>query len=116
MNTKTRRAKRELYFKLTDSDYILKGKDAASKRAELDVIERRFEDLKKKAKSEVELKQQELNGVLSVIQQGRELREVECTELFDYERGVVSYLYDGEVLETRPMERHERQMKIEDAE
>lgn len=54
----------------------------------------------------------ELLGVLSTIRKGTEDRVVKCIEQKDFVNHMVHYIFNGEVLHSRAMEMHERQLEI----
>jgi len=101
-----------LTFKLTQEEYADKGKEAAEKAKELGEVEREFESIKKRFKGRIEEKQGELDDILKTIHRGEEERTVECVQVKDYKRHIVSYVFKGEVMKERPMEMHERQMEL----
>lgn len=102
----------DIEFLLTEPEYAEKGREAAERSRELGVLNLQFEREKKKFKSQIELKSDELNTILSVIQAGKETRNVECVEHKDYDRHMMVYIHRGEVVFERVMEQSERQVEL----
>jgi hypothetical protein len=106
---------KELEFKLSSADFERIGREAAQIQHELTA--HRIEE--KKIKTELKDKRVGLeNGlarVLKVIEQGTEVRQVDCIERKNFSENKVEYVFNGEVIESRPMEGHERQMELDPA-
>jgi len=107
-----RNVERELKFKLTESEFAEKGKQAAEASKKLAELEFEFEMVKRKWKGQIEGQTEIVHSILSVIHAGEEKRHVDCTERKDFEKFVVEYIYRGEIMENRPMQMHERQLEI----
>ena len=101
-----------LNFKLTEEDFADKGKDAGKLAGELGKLEAEFDGIKRQWKEKIEAKQTELDIILTTIRRGDEDRKVLCVEQKDFREHVVNYIFDGEIMHSRPMEMNERQMEL----
>lgn len=90
----------------------MKGKDAADKAQLIGETEREFDSVKKRFKGKIETQESDLADVLRTIREGEEVRLVECIERKDYQRHIVEYIYEGEVMEERAMTIDERQTEM----
>lgn len=103
---------KELTFKLTEKEIAQKGKSAAESKTRLTEKNHEFENVKQKYKGEIGAIECELSDHLSTIKRGTEDRTVECTMVKDFSRHVVEYVYNGEIMEERPMTMDERQPEL----
>lgn len=101
-----------LNFKLTEEDFAEKGKEAGKLAGEFGKLEAEFDGIKREWKEKLESKETELSLVLGTIRRGDEDRKVKCIEQKDFVQHVVNYIFDGEIMHTRPMELNERQMEL----
>lgn len=109
---KERTVERTLTFKLTEDDFSQKGKLAGNLSAELRKLESEEASVKKEWKEKLAEKEGDLYSVLSTIRKGAEDRVVKCIEQRDFNGHMVHYIFNGEVLHSRAMELHERQLEI----
>ena len=101
-----------LKFKLTDKEKLEKGNLLATLSRQIAVVDGVLKQAKSRHKADsAELKNQ-FEAAVSCLSTGTEHREVECEEVRDYEAKRVSYLYEGEVMEERPMRQDEMQLRI----
>jgi len=101
-----------LEFVLTEEDFSEKGKEAGKLGGELNKINNDFDLVKKEWKDKIESKEHELESVLRTIRDGKEKRKVKCVKQKDFQNYTVNWIFDGEVMHSRPMELHERQMEL----
>jgi hypothetical protein len=98
--------------KLTDPELLDRAKRAGQYRGELSALCVEFDDLKRKMKSQIELKEQELNQMLNVVQSGVEERTELCKQEKNYDSGVMEFYYQGAMVDSRPLSHEERQLTI----
>lgn len=108
------KCERTLPFKLNDEDKARKGEDASkyNKQLEAAVEAKKFEMSKHNAKI-TELTKK-VSSELKKINEGIERRPVTCVAVKNFEKDVIEYWFEGEVLETTPMKPDDRQMKLVD--
>lgn len=108
------KVKRALPFKLTDEEKARKGEAAANlneqlevavaaKKVEVDKHSLKIKDLTKK-----------ISNTLHAISTGEERREVQCTEIKNFEKNLVEYVFKGQTLESREMTADDRQLVLAD--
>lgn len=98
--------------KLSDEELVDRAKRAGVYRHELSVLVNDFDEAKRKAKSQIELKEQELNHMLHVVQTGVEEKTELCKVEIDYDRGVKEFYWNGVHVDTEPLRPEERQMSL----
>lgn len=104
--------KRALPFKLNDEQKARKGEQAALLSKKLaEVVEKKKEEVAKFTASIKNL-QNQIHDRLRCIEEGIERREVECTEVKNFNENQVEYHFEGKVLETRPMTEVDRQTEM----
>jgi hypothetical protein len=101
-----------LNFKLTEEDFADKGKEAGKISGELNKLEAEFDRIKKEWKEKIEEQEAALSLIHSTIRRGDEDRKVICVEQKDFAKYVVNYVFNGEIMHSRPMEMSERQMEL----
>lgn len=108
----SRKAMRELAFKLSEADFAAKAKQVAEAQQKLGKLASEFQGVKDNYKARIQLLENEIGHILAVISSGVEQREVECDERVDYDRGIVEYVFNGEVRAERPMTPMDRQQSM----
>jgi len=103
---------RTLTFQLTESDFAVKARILAELNSESCGDSVRFEALKKHWKRKIEDTQEKISDVMDLVLEGEEARVVECLEIKDFDRNLVSYSYKGEIMEERAMTVEERQLEM----
>lgn len=105
---------KELRFPLTHEDVERKAREAAAISS--DLTAHRIES--KKIRTELSGKEAGLeNGLartLNIISEGHEVRSVDCIERRNFDENKVEYLFEGKVIEDRPMTGSERQREMFD--
>lgn len=113
-NPKGRLVTRLLSFTLTDEEKSARGLEAANLNHK--VAEKTIE--KKIAVDEFSAMIKDLtarrNTLLNQIKTGTEKRDVECTEVKNFDANKVEYWFDGEKLEERDMTTFDRQLELEE--
>lgn len=110
---KRKQCNRTLEFFLDESDYAFKGKKLAELHYDLSEAVAAQDAAKKRHKTRVEVVQQKIDELISVMNAGCENREVEVEEVRDYNQARVQVIYEGKVHETRAMTSDELQMEID---
>jgi len=104
--------KRALPFKLSDEEKARKGEAAARLNEKLaEAVDKKKTEVAKHTAGIKEL-QTKISNHLTAISAGVERREVTCIEHKNFEKNVVEFIYEGEVLETRPMTDADRQIQM----
>ena len=88
-NIKERPMKSMLKCILTEEDKRTLADELANKQAELENLENEKKAVAKDYASRIELTQATISTSSNTYRQGWEVREVECSEIMDYERGEV---------------------------
>ena len=103
---------KELEFKLTSADYERIGKETAGISAELTAFreQKRTEQLAWNDK--ISSHEDNVARLLSVIQAGKEVRMVNCTERKNFTENKIEYIVNGEVIESRALTGEERQQEM----
>ena len=114
MSTPAKSMMREIRFKLTDAELALRAKDAAKIRSEMNEIEDEIKDFNKQKKQELSDKKLAMAKLMSIFETGQEPRDVECTIIRDFDKGVVQFMNSGVIVEERAMTIAERQATIDD--
>jgi hypothetical protein len=100
-------------FVLSDADLARKAKDAAAVREDIKTIESEFDSVKARYKSRLTQATEDLHDILGEITNGKEERTVDATLRRDYDRMMISWHYEGKVLEERAMTPEERQRSFD---
>jgi hypothetical protein len=108
------KVKRALPFKLTDEEKARKAEAAANLNEELEaaVAAKKVEVEKHTVK--IKGLTNKISNTLKAIQTGEERKEVQCTEVKNFEKNLVEYVFKGQVLETREMTAEDRQLTLAD--
>lgn len=99
-------------FDLTEEEFAFKGKEAARLQGEINGLDREFQQVKEEHKSKTSLLEMECGSLLAVIRRGKEEREVTVTKVIDFDKGLVDFLYQNKIVETRGIKPEERQGKF----
>lgn len=105
----TRTCKRVFQFQLTDKERVLRLEASEKMEKELDVKKDELKSIQAAKKAEIKSLNADRKNIRKVLQDNSEPREVQCKQTLDYKGGTVSYIFGKEVMETRPMQDHERQ-------
>lgn len=105
--------KRNVILKLTDEEKVSFGKMAGDLNAKLNDIATAFDHIKKDWKGRLENVQNELHVVLIALKTGQREANVECSIAYDKLNQTIQYIYNGEIVEERPITDDERQIEIE---
>lgn len=106
---------KELEFKLSSGDYERIGKETASISAELTAWREQARTERLAWNDKISSHEDNVARLLSVIQAGKEVRMVNCTERKNFTENKIEYLFEGEVIESRAMMGEERQQEMHDA-
>lgn len=105
----TKIVNKDVPVKLTEDDFARMGKLAADKGAALRSAKDELDRLKKSHKAKIDTLTSELDATLRAIADGEEVRNVECEEVYRFEQNVVETWFNGDRVNERAMEPHERQ-------
>lgn len=108
----TSKLMRDVKFKLTDAEIIMRAKDAAELRAQRAKIEEEFDRVKASFKSKIKDAESRIALALYAVGSGEELRHVEVTQTFDYDGAMVIQTYEGTEVERRKMTPEESQIPL----
>ena len=109
----TSKIEKTLDFQLTEAEFADRGKTASKLSKEIQELKASFAASKNEWKGRIELKEGELRAVQHIIRSGVEPRSVHCEMQKDYDKGKIAYVFEGKVIEERPMEPHEAQVEME---
>lgn len=115
---KERPTKSKLRVFLTEDEKRVLAERMAEKQAELETLEDEKKAITKEYGSKIDLVTGEIRLASNTYRQGWELRDVECSEVWDYPRGTVyvKRLDTGEIIKSRRMSQDEMQGSLlEDA-
>lgn len=113
-NIKERPVKAMLKCVLTEEEKRLLADNLADKQAELENLENEKKAVSKDYSSRIELTQATISTASNTYRQGWEVREVECSEIMDHERGEVRWvrLDTMEIYKRRKMTQDELQYAL----
>lgn len=113
-DTLKRKTKRFLKVMLTADEERHLGKESALQRQLATRITDEFDGVKADFKSRLERCEAEQNRLSVLLNNGYELRDVECEVISDFKSGQISVvrLDTGEEVEVRPMTEEERQRDL----
>jgi hypothetical protein len=101
-------AEETLVFVLTDAEILKIAKTASSltsqKRTKENELKNKTDDLK----SEIKGIDADIKFNLKLIEVGKEGRNVECIKRINYTRGIVQFIYGGQVMKERSIEHNEK--------
>jgi hypothetical protein len=101
---------------LTDGEVMARKNEHISIELEIDHLEEERKSAAADFKGRLEPKRARRKELLRTIETGRESYEVECVEVWDYQRNVIEVKRKdtGEVLDEQPMGFEERQEKLDE--
>lgn len=111
-DTEKRKVMRNVDVKLTKEEVHDFGKESAELDRQIDDKELELKEETERRKGEIKTLQSDMRKKLRLIRQGFETRNVECEEIKDFNRNVVEYYYQGEMVHERVMEPSERQLQL----
>lgn len=100
---------KELEFELDDTDIALLARKAAATQKEISDLEAQFQSLKDDWKARISSKEADVRDALKAISSGKQVKKVDCILRKDFNLFTVSFVYNGKVIESRPMTHEERQ-------
>jgi len=103
---------KEFSFQLNQEDFATKAKEIGALHDELALAESIFESAKSKYKAVESRINAELSERVRAVQNKREMRTVECEQVADFQRAIVYWRYNDNVLGQRAMEMSERQPSL----
>jgi hypothetical protein len=95
--------------KLTDAEKSTYAYQAAKAEMAIELIE----EERKALNSQIKNHKGQRHELLKCIENGEEERSIECTVENDFDGNEVRYIYNGEVVDSRPMEESDRQLDLE---
>lgn len=101
-----------LTFDLTDKQVMEYGREASKINSEISGLRGELKALRDDFKGKITLKENNLQALLSTIRRGKEDRQVQCKQVFDFEAGVVTVWYGSRLVEERAMRPDEKQMSL----
>ncbi len=111
---------KKLYLRcnLTDKEMSDLALAMANKAQQLKQIDQNAKAAAAQFKGEKEAAQSELDAAAGKYRDGYEMRNVECEEIVDFERGVVRYWRcdNGDMAQERKLTNEERQMRLDEIE
>lgn len=110
-----RRYPEKLPVTLTDSELLTFAREQSAALHRRDKLEESFKTIKAQSNADIGREEETVHKCASIISTGVEWRNVECAEMHDYERSIVSIvrLDTGEVVRERVMSQEDRQFDIE---
>lgn len=104
---------KELAFPLSADDYKRIGEEAANISLDITSDEMQLKQIVSERKEIIAGKYGALSAKLKIIHDGKEVRMVDCVERKNFTLNKIEYLFNGIVIEERPMEYGERQTVID---
>lgn len=98
-------------FDLKEDEFASKGKEAAELQSQISKLNYDFAGVKRTHKAETELREEKIAQLLGTIRRGKEDRDVKCKKVYDFETGIVRFFHENKLVDERPMEPGERQMR-----
>jgi len=114
MESTTSKVTKTIQVPLTESEIVEKAISVAKLSKEIEKEENAFKVLRSEHRAELERLDGEVEKTLDVIIARKEPRELECQMVKYFEANRIEYIFEGRVVEERPMEPYERQMELED--
>lgn len=111
-NIEHKTVKHAFKFKLSKDDYVTKAKNIAELNEQVYDLNSKFDMVKREHKTRVESLLMASGKELVCVRDGEEEREVECIMVMDFNRNLIEYVYQGEILQTRSMSDFERQRNL----
>lgn len=111
--TEDRTLRKELNFPLSPGDFERVAKEAAGISQQLTADRLEYKQIRLEWKDKISGNETALARVLDVIQQGHEMRMVDCIERRNFSKNLIQYLVDDKVIEERAMTALERQQEME---
>jgi len=110
-----RKITKALPVRLTDAEVLQYGRDAARAVSDRERIESELASVKADYKGKIEEQSAIVSKLSPRIHSGIETREVECEEVRNWTKAVVTVTrWDtGETIESRPMREDEKQMEVD---
>lgn len=103
---------KELEFKLSSSDYERIGKETATLSGELTVWKEQKRTEQLAWNDKIHSHEDNIARLLKTIQEGKEVRMVNCTERKNFTENKIEYVFQGEVIESRALTGQERQQEM----
>lgn len=112
--TATKIGFRKLAVALTEDENVRYGERMGRMVGELGAVQDKKKTTTAELGSHEKLLQSQISDLGMVLREGEELRDVECNEVFDYDKGECRiYRNDsGHLVDTRPLTREERQTRM----
>lgn len=100
--------KENLIFDLTDAELLGLAKQTSLLSVQKRTKEGELKQIVENKKDEIKGLQYDINFNLKLIETGKQGREVDCIMRKDYTRGIVQYIFNGNVMKERALEHHEK--------
>lgn len=109
---KGKKVKRAVLFKLTATEKAAKGEAAGNVSEEFKALDAKWKVVRSDYGGKLKGFQSKITKLLEEIHQGEERREVECTEVKNFEKNTVEFWHKGKVADTREMTPDDRQSEM----
>jgi len=115
MKAKTVKIVKSLNVELTEEEFKAHAVELAKMMSERDRIENQMQSMRSQFKAELDEATAKINRERTLVQTGREWRDIHCTVVYDYDkkRVVTSRTDTGEVIEDRVMRLDEMQVEMD---
>jgi len=104
--------KRQIKYPFSEKELAEKSQQLASCVGELQDLESELKSVKSDYKSKIDAKQALVSGLSNNVRSGFDYRVVECDVIFDYDKAVKEYYYNGILRDTVKMESKDFQTEI----
>lgn len=104
--------RKKFTFELSDKEKAKKAMQLSELMNVLHLMEADFFGVKKSYVIRIKDMREQVGKLTKLISSGLEDREVDAEEVFNHDEEMVSYLYKGKVIHTRPMTEEERQTSM----
>ncbi len=103
---------REVIFKLTDEELLIKAREASDLRVLKSSIEEEFSRVKSRYKGQIDDADQQVSELLAIVRSGNEKRIVDVEDHYDYTAGIVFTMHKDMQIQQRLMTNDERQIGL----
>lgn len=112
---KTIEKKQSFYvdYKFTDLELLEKGKDLAKRTQERAALDLKKKEITSQMNAEVSAKDAEINLIGTKLNNGYENRKVEGKVIFDFDKGVKDFYYEGEHVKTEKLTQDDYQLEAD---
>jgi hypothetical protein len=103
---------RRVPITLTMEELVEAGADVSHIHAQLGQVRFEAKQVDQSYKDRLGGLQDDLSKVMDKLRTKKEMRDVDCLEVPDYKNRIVTYVYKGEIVDSRPLSSDELQTSI----